>query len=70
MNQTHLSNEHGHSHGGSRVSALKRLHRDWRIWVMVGIMLAAMFAYILSQDDSLQPEGPPPAPPSAATAGQ
>ena len=69
MNQTHASNEHRHDHKAPRANALKGLHRDWRAWVMVGIMLTAMLAYVLSLDDSLQPGGPLPTPPPA-TAGQ
>jgi hypothetical protein len=35
----------------------KRLHRDWRAWVAVLLMLAAMFAYVMSDDEALQPGG-------------
>jgi hypothetical protein len=35
----------------------KRLHRDWRTWVVVLLMLAAMAAYVLSDNESLQPGG-------------
>ena len=31
----------------------KRLHKDWRLWVAVILMLAAMIIYVLTLDDSL-----------------
>ena len=31
----------------------KRLHKDWRVWVGVVAMLAAIVIYVLSLDDSL-----------------
>jgi len=31
------------------------LHKDWRVWVAIGLMLAAMGMYVLSLDDSVQP---------------
>jgi hypothetical protein len=33
------------------------LHRDWRFWVAIVLMLAAMAAYVLSNDEALQPGG-------------
>jgi hypothetical protein len=29
------------------------LHKDWRLWVTVGLMLAAVLIYVLTLDDSL-----------------
>lgn len=48
-----------------------KLHKDWRVWVAVGLMLAAMGIYVLTLDDSVQPEisVTNPAPPGAAAAG-
>jgi len=31
------------------------LHKDWRLWLAIGLMLAAMGAYVLTLDDSVQP---------------
>jgi hypothetical protein len=42
----------------------KNLHRDWRVWVVVLVMLAAIMAYVLSGDEAWRPRGqvqPPPA---------
>jgi hypothetical protein len=47
------SSKHEHHHG----PAWKRAHRDWRVWVALVLMLAAMFAYVMSDDESLQPGG-------------
>ena len=61
--------DHSHHHQGRK---RKSLHKDWRSWVVVGLMLAAMAAYVLSRDEAIQPgaaegqpmpaEAPPPAP--------
>jgi hypothetical protein len=39
--------DHGHHHGPSR----RKLHRDWRLWLVVGLMLAAMLIYVLSDNE-------------------
>ena len=36
----------------------RKLHRDWRIWVAVILMLAAMAAYLLTQDERIAPGTP------------
>ena len=52
-------NMHGHSglekksHTKSSGSKGKKLHKDWRVWVAVILMLAAMIIYVLTLDDSL-----------------
>ncbi len=33
----------------------KGLHKNWKSWVVVGLMLAGMAAYILSMDEAWQP---------------
>ena len=38
--------ENGHEHGHSHGSARKPLHRDWRAWTVVVIMLAAIAMYL------------------------
>jgi hypothetical protein len=57
MQHDHLSGEHGHHHEHRHGPFWKRLHRDWRVWVALVLMLAAMLAYVLSDDESLQPGG-------------
>jgi hypothetical protein len=62
---THENKEnHAHGHTWKR-----RLHRDWRLWVVVALMLAAMFAYVMSDDESLQFGGGPPQQPVPAATG-
>lgn len=33
----------------------KKFHKDWRVWVVVGLMLAAMIMYVVTLDDSVVP---------------
>lgn len=33
----------------------KKLHKDWRVWLVVGLMVAAMVIYVLTLDDSIVP---------------
>lgn len=35
----------------------KRLHKDWRTWLVIALMLAAIGIYVLTLDDSIQPTG-------------
>ena len=34
---------------------LSGLHRDWRTWLVIGLMLAAIGAYVLTLDEAIQP---------------
>jgi hypothetical protein len=34
---------------------LKHAHRDWRVWLVVTLMLVCMVIYILSDNESLRP---------------
>jgi hypothetical protein len=44
---------HAHSHAAKHGSNW-RPHRDWRVWGVV-LMLIAMAAYVLSQNEALNP---------------
>ena len=33
----------------------RKLHKDWRVWLVVGVMLAAIIIYVLTLDDSVVP---------------
>jgi hypothetical protein len=35
--------------------SVRRLHKDWRVWLVVGLMLAAMIIYVLTLDESVLP---------------
>ena len=34
------------------------LHKDWRTWVVIAVMLAAIGTYVLTLDESVQPGSP------------
>jgi hypothetical protein len=40
----------------------KSAHRDWRVWVVVGSMLAAMTIYVMSNDLAWGPRSEPKVP--------
>ena len=54
---------HGHPHGHERDKAKhshpterwRGLHKDWRTWAVIGLMLAAICTYVLTLDESVQP---------------
>ena len=58
---------HHHQHGHHNPPPRKSLHKDWRVWTAVLIMLAAITAYVLSGDEmfGLRPRAPQQ-PPAAA----
>ena len=65
-----MGTEHKHDHGHYHGPAWKRLHRDWRAWTVVLVMLAAMAAYVVSDDEALRPGGgAQPAPPAPRVDG-
>ena len=45
--------QHGKSHSSKKK---KGVHQDWRTWVVV-LMLVGMVIYVLSDDESITPEG-------------
>jgi len=63
-NSTH-PNEAGHGKSHER-----KLHRDWRLWAIVILMLGCMAIYLLTLDESVVPGSPsagkPPATPAPA----
>jgi hypothetical protein len=30
-------------------------HKDWRLWIVVGLMLLAMATYVMTMDEAVQP---------------
>ncbi|MCA9233965.1 MAG: hypothetical protein KDA44_00740 [Planctomycetales bacterium] len=52
-----MSSSHDHAGHHNRPSR-KGVHKDWRVWVVVLLMLGAMAGYILSMDESLEPAEP------------
>jgi hypothetical protein len=49
----HHDNEHQH-HDSAKYAGL---HKDWRAWTVVALMLVGMAVYILSFDESETPGG-------------
>jgi len=45
----------GNSHG--RDGKREAVHKDWRMWTVVGLMLIAMGAYVMSDNESLPTGG-------------
>jgi hypothetical protein len=61
----HPHHDHKHSNPAQH-SKNRGLHKDWRAWLVVLIMLAAMVIYVMSDNESLRPSGAPEAPMPAA----
>ncbi len=67
----HDSESHGakpRDHAHPRQHFIRRAHRDWRVWVVVGLMVAMVFVYILTANLSLRP-GKSAVPPTPAVGG-
>ena len=54
---------HGHKQAHERKAGSHHkidwtgLHKDWRTWLVIGLMLAAIGAYVMTLDESIQPGG-------------
>jgi len=49
-----------HNHGtaesyGDTKASRRKWHKDWRVWVVVILMLGAMAIFILTLDESVMP---------------
>lgn len=58
MNQ-HNQHGHGHHQQHHHTAPKRGLHKDWRLWTAVVLMLVAIAAYVLSLDEEVQPGGQP-----------
>jgi ABC-type nickel/cobalt efflux system permease component RcnA len=55
--------QHNHEHSGLRAHTAehrkkphgRQLHKDWRTWMAVALMLVAIFIYVLTLDESMVP---------------
>jgi hypothetical protein len=45
----------------------KSAHKDWRLWIAVGLMFVAMFTYFMTGDLAWRSAGHPQQPPSSAS---
>ena len=65
------NHEHKHSekpaHHHNNKLGIRNLHKDWRSWIVIGLMLAAMAAYVLTLDDSVVPGSRPATQSNTAT---
>ncbi|HUE15350.1 MAG TPA: hypothetical protein VMR25_14375 [Planctomycetaceae bacterium] len=69
MNQA--GQEHGHGHHGhhgheSHEKPRRQFHKDWRVWIGVILILTALGAYVLTNDEVLRPGRGPQQPVPAA----
>ncbi len=53
-NSTH-SKSKNHEQSDKFEFSGRKLHKDWRVWLVVGLMVAAMVIYVLTLDDSVVP---------------
>lgn len=55
----HPNHPHHHQQEHEHESEKKKtqLHKDWRTWVVVLLMLGSMFVYVATLDDSVGPGG-------------
>lgn len=68
-NHEHEHGEHGHHHPKNHRSRKRGLHKDWRAWAVVLLMVALVFAYLASMDEANSPvkdTGPQTAAPAPA----
>jgi hypothetical protein len=64
---THTHHEQGPHLNSVHRPYWKRAHRDWRFWVAVLFILAALTIYVMSDDLALVPSGRHHRPPSNST---
>jgi hypothetical protein len=56
-----IPHSHPHGHGENKpphahpTELWRGLHKDWRTWAVIALMLAAIGTYVLTLDDSIQP---------------
>ena len=54
---SHQHHKHDHHHQQQHKKK-KGAHKDWKTWVVIGLMLLAMFLYVISDDEALPPGDP------------
>jgi hypothetical protein len=48
-------------------SSYWQVHKDWRMWVVVVLMLVGIFTYVMTMDEAVRPGAPVGQPVPAAT---
>ena len=52
----HSKHDKKHAHHGPKKS--KGIHKDWKTWTVIILMLVAMLMYVVSDDEALPPGDP------------
>ncbi|AFM24526.1 hypothetical protein [Desulfomonile tiedjei] len=55
MTQHNHKHPRSHDHTQNDEEDSWKFHKDWRVWLVVGMMLAAMCIYVLTLDESVVP---------------
>lgn len=61
-----ITHTHPHEHSSGKTKHAhptelwRGLHKDWRTWAVIGLMLAAIGTYVFTLDEAIQPGGPAP----------
>jgi ABC-type nickel/cobalt efflux system permease component RcnA len=53
----HRQAGHEHAHHAHEPQKSRGLHKDWRAWAVVGLMILGMVAYVMSLDEADAPGG-------------
>ena len=53
---SHSNHKQDHHHQKSHKK--KGAHKDWKTWVVIGLMLLSMLMYVISDDEALPPGDP------------
>jgi hypothetical protein len=59
MHSHHHTHKQGEENHGTNKFLRPGLHKDWRTWVVLGLMLAAISIYVVTLDDAVQPDSAP-----------
>ena len=43
--------QHEHEHGHHQEPSRRKLQHDWRVWLVVGLMLTSMLVYVMSDNE-------------------
>ena len=54
---SHSHHKHDH-HQQQQHKKKKGAHKDWKTWVVIGLMLLSMLMYVISDDEALPPGDP------------
>ena len=55
QNKWHHRDYHANPPEQQERAAGRRAHKDWRLWIVVGLMLLAMLTYVMTMDEAVQP---------------